>query len=265
MLFDFYKYHGTGNDFILFDDRDRKLHELTKEQVAMLCHRRFGIGADGLILIRSVEGYDFEMVYYNSDGGESSMCGNGGRCISMLAHHLGIVGKEIRFLAIDGPHEARISGDKVELKMQDVNGIMTKERDLVLDTGSPHYLIFDENIKDINLIDSAHAVRFSDEFKEAGINVNLVEAINGNSEISVRTYERGVENETYSCGTGVVASSVGFAFTRKAEGHNKFSIHTPGGDLETEFDLEGDTAKNVWLIGPAKYVFEGQIDLSFLT
>lgn len=253
----FTKYQGTGNDFIIIDNRERQFDNLN---VAALCHPKFGIGADGLMLLQHLEGYDFEMVYYNSDGNISSMCGNGGRCIVDFARHIGVFhGDIVHFKAIDGPHEAVWSRDWIELKMQDVDWIdHNRQGHYVLNTGSPHYVIFANDIRLIDIIPSARQIRNNDMYKAYGINVNFVEIVN-DSEIRVRTYERGVENETLSCGTGVTASAI--ALSRQlpsAPGFRKVSISTPGGELEVKYQA-ADQVTDVWLCGPATKVFEGDI------
>lgn len=266
----FYKYQGTGNDFILIDNRERQYDDI---DVKSLCYRQFGIGADGLMLLQETDGYDFEMVYYNSDGHISTMCGNGGRCIVAFAGFLGILKSErVQFLAIDGPHDAIYlpewkdgkEKNTVELQLKNVKEVLKTNNDFVLDTGSPHYVQFVENVNDLDIIKAAHAIRYSETFKEKGINVNFVEILSLNH-IKVRTYERGVENETLSCGTGVTASSIAYLskLNNFETGLYTINIETPGGQLQVQFfysnfDLE---FQNVTLIGPAERVFEGEIKL----
>ncbi len=255
----FYKYHGTGNDFILIDNRRIALSHDTYERYGRWCHRRFGIGADGLILLEEEAGYDFRMVYYNSDGRQSSMCGNGGRCIVQFAHDLGIIGDRARFMAIDGEHEARVSPGRVELKMGDVDGVEKIGADFYLNTGSPHLVRFKEgSLGDLDLIPEARAIRYGDRFREEGTNVNLVSDCG--DYLDVRTYERGVEDETYSCGTGVTAVAL-VQHLCSAPGKYVQKIQTPGGNLEIRFEKTGENNyRNIWLCGPAEYVFEGEID-----
>jgi len=251
----FYKYQGTGNDFILLDNRTREFDNL---DVAKLCNRKFGIGADGLMLLQNHAEYDFEMVYYNSDGNISSMCGNGGRCIVAFAKKMKVFdGNKTLFWAIDGLHEAYIENDFVELKMIDVNSIQMIENDYQMNTGSPHYVRFNSSIDHINIIEEARKIRYNDVFKENGINVNFVEVKNNNT-IKVRTYERGVEDETLSCGTGVTACAIAFNNITNPE-INSVNIETPGGLLTVKFELENSKYSNVWLCGPATFVFEGEI------
>lgn len=258
----FYKYQGTGNDFILIDNREKKKISKTQTQlVSHLCDRRFGIGADGLILLEERKGYDFEMVYFNSDGRESSMCGNGGRCVSAFAAYLGIVKDHCRFLAIDGEHESIIKdGDWVELKMTDVVSVEKGEDYFLLNTGSPHYVIFVEDIDDINVVENGQAIRYSKRFKEEGVNVNFVEPLK--NKIIVATYERGVEDETLSCGTGVTAAAISNYLREPSENHREISIETKGGKLVVRLEPAGENGfKNIWLCGKTELVFKGEIQI----
>lgn len=260
MQLHFYKYQGAGNDFIILDNRNSQYNGITEEQVKFLCDRRFGIGADGLMMLNSIEGYDFEMKYHNADGRESSMCGNGGRCLVKFAAEMGILRDEYRFLATDGEHEASITKDgTVRLKMKDVYIIEHYNGDYILDTGSPHYVKYVNDIKDIDVVSEGMEIRYSEEFAEEGINVNFVEIVNDNT-IRVRTYERGVENETFSCGTGVTACAL-IAYHNES-GFNKVNVETTGGKLCVEYDkLDEGNYENIWLCGPAEKVFEGNINL----
>lgn len=254
----FYKYEGTGNDFVLIDQRQSQY--LTRQDTALIeriCHRRFGIGADGLILLQLVDGYDFEMVYFNSDGRESTMCGNGGRCIAAFAHHLGVAGEHCRFLAIDGPHDANINGDWVELKMSDVASVESGDGSFILNTGSPHYVVFVEDLSDMNIVESGQVIRYSDRFRKEGINVNFVERTTEG--IEVATYERGVEDETLSCGTGVTAAALSYSLANPSMNSNEVGIITKGGNLKVRFEKkEKGGFKDIWLCGPAKQVFKGE-------
>jgi diaminopimelate epimerase len=259
MTIEFYKYQGTGNDFVILDNRDGSYNALTNEQVAFLCDRRFGIGGDGLMLLQLKDGYDFEMIYFNADGGEGSMCGNGGRCLVNFAKKMGIINTKTHFIAIDGEHEAAILPDeRVKLKMQDVNAIEKGEGYFLLDTGSPHYVAFTNGIKDLDVFTEGRKIRYGKRFANEGVNINFVETLNNN--LHVRTYERGVENETLSCGTGVTAAAIAASGTDfKTYTTN---ISTPGGNLQVQFDkLNGNTFKNVYLIGPAIFVFSGTINI----
>lgn len=258
MKLKFKKYQGTGNDFVIIDNRDRQYDQL---DVAFLCHPKFGIGGDGLMLLQNIEGFDFEMVYYNSDGNISTMCGNGGRCIVDFAKRLGVFQSDkTHFKAIDGPHDANWSSEKVELNMQDVSAIHEHNNHYILNTGSPHYVVFSDNVDGIDIIPEARHIRYNETYKNEGINVNFVE-VTGERSIKVRTYERGVENETLSCGTGVTASAIAFAKnTGLSSGKTTIDIETPGGNLQVMFNF-GEITTGVWLCGPATEVYEGEITL----
>ncbi len=260
MQINFHKYQGTGNDFIIIDNR-LGLFSLTKEQVNFLCNRRFGIGADGLMLLELEPGADFKMVYYNSDGNQSSMCGNGGRCIMAFAKHLGMVENKAKFIAIDGLHEAAINEDNsVSLKMQDVRDIESGDGFFYLNTGSPHYVKEVVGVQNYNVVGEGRNIRTSERFAEEGTNVNFIEKTE--NELFVRTYERGVEDETFSCGTGVTAAALVAALTGTSTGKNSCLVKTLGGNLEVTFErvLERNFY-NIWLKGPAVKVFEGQVSL----
>lgn len=260
MTVKFYKYQGTGNDFIMIDNRAYGLSKNQTDLVKHLCDRKFGIGSDGLILLTEKISYDFEMVYFNSDGNESSMCGNGGRCLIKFAHQLGIIENKCRFLAIDGDHDGEIlPGGIVSLKMKDVEDIENSNGNYVLNTGSPHYVSFANYVKQIKIVEEARKVRNSDRFIQQGINVNFVEKLSDH-EIFVRTYERGVEDETLSCGTGVVASALAFA-SKSGIIMNLVDIQSMGGKLQVKFDANGRGYKNIYLIGPAERVFDGEIEI----
>lgn len=260
MIVPFFKYQGTGNDFVLIDNRSRAFNVLTTEQVKHLCDRRFGIGADGLMLLNEKEGFDFEMKYYNADGKEGSMCGNGGRCIVKFAYHLGIHRNQYRFIAVDGPHDAEIDFDgTVSLKMADVDKIIKQRGDFILNTGSPHYIRPAYDVMNLDVFEKGRSIRYSKEYEQEGINVNFVEQV-GESNIIVRTYERGVEDETYSCGTGVTAAAL--THYHNESGYNDVMVKTLGGNLEVEFDRTDDGRfENIWLSGPAERVFEGAVKL----
>ena len=259
MKITFHKYQGTGNDFVLIDNRDLKISRTDTDLVKSLCDRKFGIGADGLILLQNKEDYDFEMVYYNADGNESTMCGNGGRCITAFAAHLGVIQDKCTFLAIDGPHEAKITnGNWVELKMKEVDEVEQGEDYYLLDTGSPHYVVFVEDIDDINVVENGQAIRYSKRFRKEGVNVNFVESTK--EALIVATYERGVEDETLSCGTGVVASAIAYGLKRPEA--DEVAIQTKGGHLKIRFQRSGNEQfHNIWLCGKAEKVFEGRIEL----
>ncbi|MDQ6904043.1 MAG: diaminopimelate epimerase [Bacteroidota bacterium] len=260
MNINYYKYQGAGNDFILLDNRENIYSGITSEKVKFLCHRRFGVGADGLMMLNNKDDYDFEMKYFNSDGKEGSMCGNGGRCILKFALFLGIKKTKYYFIAADGKHEGEIdfSGD-VRLKMKDVSGVEFSYTHYVLDTGSPHYVKAVSDVSQIDVVSEGRSIRNSREFAEEGINVNFVETIDDDT-IFVRTYERGVEDETMSCGTGVTASALVSAHNDR--GFNRVEVKTMGGKLSVEFEKISDKEfKNIWLVGPAEFVFKGEINL----
>jgi diaminopimelate epimerase len=255
----FFKYQATGNDFIIIDNREKNIF-LTTTQIEHLCHRRFGIGADGLILFEWKEGFDFEMKYFNADGKESTMCGNGGRCIVQFAlQQIGIKKDKYHFYAADGSHDATIEENGwVHLKMKDVEQIEKYYADAIVNTGSPHYVKWVEDVQKINVKKEGRAIRNTNPFKKEGINVDFVQE--DTDTIYVRTYERGVEDETLSCGTGVTAAALVMAHNER--GFNRIDVTTPGGKLAVEFEKTGDeTFNNIWLCGPAEYVFKGLINI----
>ncbi len=259
MTVKFYKYQGTGNDFILIDNRQYGL-TANVSVIEKLCNRRFGIGADGLIFLQEKSKFDFEMVYFNRDGRESSMCGNGGRCIIQFAHDLGLIDNTCSFKAVDGSHEGKIlSNGSVSLKMCDVLTISKLHNGIVMNTGSPHFVRFTENAKVVNTTEEARTIRYAEPYvSQGGINVNFVEKKNSNS-IFVRTYERGVEDETLSCGTGVVASALATALNNDID-ISSMNIETPGGHLQVTFTRNGEGFSNIFLIGSAVKVFDGTIE-----
>jgi len=252
----FYKYQGTGNDFVVIDDREETF-PITQKLIADLCHRRFGVGADGLMLLQNAEGYDFRMVYFNSDGTEGSMCGNGGRCLVRFAHDLGIIGESTLFIATDGEHEARVTPEVISLKMIDVNQIERTEKYDFMNTGSPHYVEYTDDLKNLDVYSKGKSIRYNEPFvSKGGTNVNFVEVLSDN-QLEVRTYERGVEDETYACGTGVTACALSanarFGFEKAID------IKVMGGNLRIEFNRTENGYDNIFLIGPAVQVFEGNI------
>ncbi|MEP7109434.1 MAG: diaminopimelate epimerase [Ferruginibacter sp.] len=260
MKVEFYKYHGSGNDFVILDNRENEYPVLNTKQIKHICDRHFGIGSDGLMLLGKKDGYDFEMIYFNSDGNESTMCGNGGRCLVKFAYHQGIVKSSYHFLAIDGGHLAEIDSDgTVSLKMQDVNKVAYHSSYALVDTGSPHFVKFAQEVADIDVVLTGHEIRYSKEFAPDGVNVNFVESIDEDS-IFVRTYERGVEDETLSCGTGVTAAALLSAHNEN--GFNTVVVKTPGGHLSVEFNkIDDQHFENIWLCGPAEFVFKGEMEL----
>ena len=255
----FYKYQGAGNDFVIIDDRKGKFDADNQELIAHLCNRRFGIGADGLMLVRNKEGYDFEMVYFNADGKEGSMCGNGGRCIVAFAHYLGIFTNKCLFWAADGEHEAYRIEDKnwISLKMIPVNAIESGADYCYLNTCSPHYIVdIAENLQQLDVFTEGQKIRYNERFKKEGTNVNFTQ-LEGDV-LHVRTYERGVEDETLACGTGVTAAVLSAHYQGKIKG-NSCKVKVLGGDLQILFEENNHTYDNIWLQGPAEQVFKGEI------
>lgn len=259
MKIPFYKYHGAGNDFIIIDNRVLDWRP-KKEEVAFICDRHFGIGADGLMLLTEKPGYDFYMAYYNSDGGESTMCGNGGRCMIAFAASLGLSGSEAHFLAIDGEHTGKIvqkGKDRIiRLKMKDVVVDEITDDYIFLNTGSPHYVVFAKEVESLDIIEEARKIRYNERFRKEGTNVDFAE-IRGDS-LFVRSYERGVEDETLSCGTGVTASVLAYA-VKYPQAKMYSDVQTRGGMLRVEFQRKENSFMDIWLIGPAVCVFQCEI------
>ncbi len=255
----FYKYQGTGNDFVIIDNRDQLVSKNNTKLFKRLCDRKFGIGADGLMLLELPENEedDFTMVYFNADGNESSMCGNGGRCLVAFAAFLGVIKDKATFAAIDGKHHAEIKDGLVYLQMQDVSEIETFDSHLFLDTGSPHHVTMVDGLQSFDVENVGREIRNGAPYFEAGSNVNFVEKKNG-SRFAVRTYERGVEDETLSCGTGVTAVALSMHATQQTE-KEEVNIDTMGGELKVTFRKEPSGYKNIFLIGPAERVFKGEI------
>lgn len=253
----FYKYQGAGNDFIIIDNRSLIFPKNNVELVHKLCDRRFGIGADGLILLETSEKQDFSMIYFNADGKEGSLCGNGGRCIVAFAKKLNIIKSKTTFEATDGLHFAEIENDLVNLQMADVENIEIHDTHTFLNTGSPHHVNFCDTIANLNIYELGSKIRYGAPYFEVGTNVNFVEQISDNS-FRVRTYERGVEDETLACGTGVTAVAIAANKTNKTA-EERIYIEVLGGNLEVSFKKEGNCYKNVFLKGPAQFVFEGKI------
>jgi diaminopimelate epimerase len=259
MKIDFWKYQGTGNDFIMLDGRNIDYKDISSEKIRYFCHRRFGIGADGLIVLENSPKDDFVMRYYNSDGNLSSMCGNGGRCITRFAYDLGIKKERYMFSAIDGRHESYIEEDRVFLRMSDVKTIEKLENhQYFLDTGSPHYIAFRKYLPVGSIVEEARIIRNSETYKQQGVNVNFV-ALDGDF-LKIRTYERGVEDETLSCGTGVTAAVIA-AYQEGLISGGKCMVKTPGGTLELKYKARAGGFTDIWLIGPAEYVFKGQLEI----
>ena len=260
MQIEFYKYQGTGNDFVMIDNRSGFFPKENVQLISHLCDRRFGIGADGLILLENDTDTDFKMVYYNSDGNQSSMCGNGGRCLVAFAKKLNVINNTCTFIATDGLHHATISENgKVSLQMIDIPNVKIATDYVFLNTGSPHHVQMVDDLENYNIKENGAAIRYGALYGHVGSNVNFVKQINADT-FSLRTYERGVEDETLSCGTGATAAAIAMNAIGKT---NSTSIHlnVEGGKLEVSFDKIGDKFTNVFLIGPAEFVFKGQIEI----
>ena len=259
----FSKFHGAGNDFVIIDNREG-IYNLSTKQIALICHRHFGVGADGLMLLNASKLYDFEMKYYNSDGKEGSMCGNGGRCIIAFADYIRMPKKEFVFSAVDGLHKAIILNNdqpiwEVSLQMIDVTGVDTTVGNYFLDTGSPHHIEFVDDVEQIDVYKMGKSIRYSKQYESiGGVNVNFVSF--HEAQINVRTYERGVEAETLACGTGVTAVAMAIAIMNNVI-KGDYKLRARGGDLKVRFDRGEDHFTNVWLTGPAALVFSGEIKL----
>jgi len=259
----FSKYHGTGNDFVIIDGRKQDTAGFDPGLIRQICDRRFGIGGDGLILLQESKRADFKMIYYNSDGFEGTMCGNGGRCITAFALRLGIISIDTTFEGIDGLHTATIlPNGEIRLRLRDVEGIRWMEDGYLLDTGSPHFVKFVSQLEMIDVAAEGKVIRSQKRFGKGGANVNFVEKSGDPNRISVRTYERGVENETLSCGTGVAASAICAYYHFKSD-IVSYHIHTPGGKLHVSFKTQyHNTFTDVFLTGPAAHVFDGSIEIT---
>ena len=259
MQITFYKYQGTGNDFVMIDNRNSQFPKDSIAIIAQLCDRRFGIGADGLILLENDSETDFRMVYYNSDGNQSSMCGNGGRCIVAFAKSLDLIQNETTFVATDGLHQATINDDGiVSLQMKDVETVDVNAEYVFLDTGSPHHVQIENNLDTIDVKTVGSNIRHSDMYGKVGSNVNFVKQENADT-FSLRTYERGVEDETLSCGTGATAVAIAMKAIGKTTS-NHINLNVVGGQLEVSFDENEGRYTQVFLKGAAKFVFKGMIE-----
>lgn len=260
MQIGFFKYQGTGNDFVMIDNRSEFFPKENVQIIAHLCDRRFGIGGDGLILLENDSDTDFRMVYYNSDGNQSSMCGNGGRCLVAFAKKLNVINNTCTFIATDGLHHATIGENGlVSLQMIDVSNVKITPDYVFLDTGSPHHVEMVEDLENYNIKENGAAIRYGELYGKAGSNVNFVKQINGDT-FSLRTYERGVEDETLSCGTGATASAIAMNAIGKTDS-TSIHLNVEGGKLEVSFDKMGNQFTNVFLKGPAKFVFKAEISI----
>lgn len=259
-LIKFNKWHGTGNDFIITDNREKDNTIYSETMIKKLCNRHFGIGADGFMILDEHPEYDFEMKYYNSDGNEAEMCGNGARCMIGFAHQLGIIGNETRFMARDGFHEGSVLGtDRYRIRMIDVKELRITKDYYSLNTGVPHVVIFTSDIEKVNVREEGKLIRYSREFGPGGTNVNFV--MLQDNQLFLRTYERGVEDETLSCGTGAVASAIA-AYIATAKNKTGWNCLVPGGELFVQFEEKNDASfGNIFLEGPAVKVFEGIIEI----
>lgn len=257
MQVEFYKYQGTGNDFVMIDNRNNVFDKTNLELVRTLCDRRFGVGADGLILIENIEDLDFNMIYFNTDGSQS-FCGNGSRCAVAFAEYLGIIEKQAFFLSTDGEHEAWIRDGEVSLKMHNVEEVEVGDGYYFINTGSPHYIVEKGEVNAVDVKAEGAAIRYNDRFKAEGTNVNFVNY--HDDSLQIRTYERGVEDETLSCGTGVTAAALSLAHKNKMEA-GKIKVNAVGGQLQVAFRKKDGIYEDVWLIGPAKQVYRGVIEL----
>ncbi len=245
----------------MIDGRDKHFVVPSKKQINTLCNRQFGIGADGLIIVRKSRKADFEMLYYNADGNIGSMCGNGGRCAIAFAQYLGMIKNKTHFMAYDGLHEGEVLKNGVIcLKLNDVKDIKKIGNNFELNTGSPHYVTFTKQVKELDVFKEGKKIRYHKRYAKQGINVNFVEI--NKQKLMVRTYERGVENETLSCGTGVTASAISYALLQKDKQKYKINVLTGGGQLSVRFSTNNHKEFNqIYLIGQAKQVFQGEINI----
>ena len=260
MQIEFYKYQGTGNDFVMIDNRSGFFPKENVPLVARLCDRRFGIGSDGLILLENDSDTDFKMVYYNSDGNQGSMCGNGGRCLVAFAKYLKVINDNCTFIATDGLHHASIAnGGIVSLQMIDVANVKKEKDYTFMNTGSPHHVQLVEDLEHYNVKENGAALRYSSLYGKEGSNINFVKKISEDT-FSLRTYERGVEDKTLACGTGATAVAIAMNATGQTNA-SSINLNVEGGKLAVSFDKIGDQFTNVFLIGPAEFVFKGQIEI----
>lgn len=257
MLLHFHKYHGTGNDFILIDNRQDNFSKNDTKLIAQLCDRHFGIGADGLILLERDAAVDFKMSYYNADGKVGSMCGNGGRCIVAFARELGIIEDQATFSASGKLYNAWIEDNRIRLQMQDVTEIETHDSHWFVDTGSPHHIEMVSDLEAVDVVKLGSELRYG-TYGDSGSNINFVETETP-KRFKVRTYERGVENETFSCGTGVTAVALAMYHAGNADAR-QVQVKTRGGTLEVHFEGDGNGYFNIFLIGPAEHVFKGYLE-----
>jgi diaminopimelate epimerase len=263
MTIQFSKYHGTGNDFVIIDGREQDTSYLDMDLIHQICDRRFGIGGDGMIILEDSKQGDFNMRYFNADGRESTMCGNGGRCIAAFAYHLGVSGLESHFEGIDGMHSATLlPNGEIRLKLTDIHGLRWMEDGYLLDTGSPHFVKFVTQLDQWDVEQAGREIRHQSRFGKKGVNVNFVEQGGSSNRISVRTFERGVEAETYSCGTGVTAAAICSYYHFKTDIFS-YSVRTRGGKLNVTFKTQHHNQyTDVYLTGPASHVYDGSIEVN---
>jgi len=252
----FFKYQGTGNDFVMLDNRTKTFPKEKTDIISHLCDRHFGVGADGVILIENHESYDFEMIYYNADGSQT-FCGNGGRCAVAFAKKLGIINNETNFLAVDGPHFATVENGIICLKMIDVDKVEIKQNAVFAYTGTQHHVELVDNLDTFAVYKEGKQIR--DSYKDPGSNVNFVQQIDEKT-FRVRTYEKGVEDETLACGTGVTAVAIAMHKTNKTKSNN-ITLPVEGGNLAVSFSENNGKYTNVFLKGPAQFVFTGEIEI----
>jgi diaminopimelate epimerase len=260
MQLEFYKYQGTGNDFVMIDNRTARFPKDDIKLIERLCDRRFGIGADGLILLENDSETDFRMVYYNSDGNQSSMCGNGGRCLVAFAKKLQVINDTTTFIATDGLHHATVEADDlVSLQMIDVDAVKTTPNYTFLNTGSPHHVQMVADLEQYNVKENGAAIRYGDLYGKQGSNINFVKKVDETT-FSLRTYERGVEDETLACGTGATAVAIAMNATGETTA-TTIGLNVEGGKLVVSFEKKDDQYKNIFLKGPAEFVFKGTIEI----
>lgn len=263
MKIKFYKYQATGNDFIIIDAREENL-VLEKKDIQFLCDRHFGIGSDGLIIFGNSDKADFSMQFFNPDGSGGMMCGNGGRSIVKFASDKGVISDSCSFIAPDGLHFATINNDIISLKMVNPTLFQAHQDGYYINTGTSHFVVFEEDLNKINIIEKGRSIRYDERFSHYnGCNVNFVEEISLNN-IRIRTYERGVEDETLACGTGICAAALTYSIEKGLKnGKHTINISAKGGDLQVEFEKKSDNSlSEVYLIGTANSVFEGEIEIS---
>ena len=257
MNIEFYKYQGTGNDFVMIDNRTKTFPKKNTAIISKLCDRNFGVGADGVILIENDDDFDFKMIYFNADGSQT-FCGNGGRCAVAFSKHLNIIDSKTKFIAYDGEHIAEIENGIVSLKMIDVDEIKVNENSVFAYTGTQHHVELVNDLNNFPVFEKGKEIRYS--YADPGSNVNFVQQIN-NTTFRVRTYEKGVENETLACGTGVTAVAIAMHKTKKTNS-NLISLPVEGGNLEVSFTEENGSYSDVFLKGPATFVFKGNINFN---